>query len=32
MEEELMALGIDLDKATPDEMNRAWERVKVKVE
>ena len=32
MEEELMALGIDLDKATPDEMNRAWERVKIKVE
>jgi MazG family protein len=32
MEEELMGLGIDLDKATPDEMNRAWKRVKIKVE
>jgi MazG family protein len=32
MEEELMALGIDLDQATPDEMNRAWERVKIKRE
>ena len=32
MEEELMELGIDLDKATPDEMTRAWERVKIKVE
>jgi tetrapyrrole methylase family protein/MazG family protein len=32
MEEELMALGIDLDEATPDEMNRAWERVKIKRE
>ena len=29
MEEELRALGIDLDNATPDEMNRVWERVKI---
>ncbi len=32
MEEELRELGIELDKASPDEMNRAWERVKIKVE
>ena len=32
MEEELMERGIDLDKATSDEMDRAWERVKTRVE
>lgn len=31
MEEELRAQDIDLDKAAPDEMNRAWEKVKIKL-
>ena len=30
MEEELKAAGIDLDKATPPEMDRAWEKIKLK--
>ncbi|MBW2609561.1 MAG: nucleoside triphosphate pyrophosphohydrolase [Deltaproteobacteria bacterium] len=29
MEEELKSTGTELDKATPDEMNRAWEKIKV---
>ena len=28
MEEELKAMGLDLEKATPGEMNKIWDRIK----